>query len=103
MAIYDPESNQHSDGSGSEASFDTDYFIRRLNSGTPVYWKDPEPIPGTDYQVHSIRKQSDKEAYITYNGGVSEAEVFAHELSTTEPDLEDLTDFDEWVAYTNKP
>lgn len=44
-----------------------------------LYWNDPEPIEGNDYEIDSLINKGDI-YLITYNDGSSEAEVFGHEL-----------------------
>jgi hypothetical protein len=46
----------------------------------PLYWHDPDPIEGNDYRVTSLQIISEEMARITYNQGLSEAEVFLREL-----------------------
>ena len=43
-------------------------------------WNDPDPIEGNDYRITSRIKYEDDTSLITYNDGLSEAEVFDHEI-----------------------
>ena len=43
-------------------------------------WNDPNPIEGNDYCITSRIKYEDDTSLITYNDGLSEAEVFDHEI-----------------------
>jgi len=59
-------------------------------SNKTLIWNDPDPIEGNDYTItfmdEMIEKADDLEndelmpILIQYNGGMSEAEVFLHEL-----------------------
>lgn len=44
-----------------------------------LYWNDPLPIEGNDYEVNSLFNNGDI-YIITYNSGQSEAEVLGSEL-----------------------
>lgn len=64
-----------------------EYIYRHFKNGGEVIWNDPDPIEGNDYRVTYIEDISNDEMadrftpiLIHYNGGVSEAEVFLHEL-----------------------
>ena len=46
-----------------------------------LYWNDPEQIKGNDYKVITYDDNLDDEtAFITYNNGLSEANVYISEL-----------------------
>ena len=45
-----------------------------------LYWNDPEPIKGNDYEVSSLIRIGDDMCLIEYNDGQSEAEVLTEEL-----------------------
>ena len=40
-----------------------------------------DPINGNDYKIVSIKELNDEIALIQYNQGLSEAEVFLHEIN----------------------
>lgn len=50
-----------------------------------LYWHDPDPIEGNDYMITSLRPIGEEIAYITYNKGLSKAEVYLSELSPDPP------------------
>lgn len=57
-----------------------------VENNTPLVWNDPDPIPGNDYNISYIEPigddfDSDTPIMIQYNGGISEAEVYASEIS----------------------
>lgn len=49
-----------------------------------LVWNDPEPIIGNDYTISFIEELGDLDddypIFIKYNKGVSEAEVYLHEI-----------------------
>ena len=46
-----------------------------------LYWNDPDPIEGVNYEVDRLTASANEDMYdILYNNGNSEAEVFGHEL-----------------------
>ena len=54
-------------------------LIETVKTGR-LYWNDPDPIEGNDYKVTSIQVYNSEMSMITYNDGVSEAEVYNSEL-----------------------
>ena len=47
-----------------------------------LIWNDPDYIEGNDYRIVSIEVINDEIAFIKYNQGLSEAEVFLSEIVT---------------------
>ena len=59
---------------------------KAISNNIPLVWNDPDPIKGNDYTISYIQDiDDDFDEYtpilIQYNNGVSEAEVFLHEIS----------------------
>lgn len=50
-----------------------------------LYWNDPDPIQGINYEVTTLKHLQDNIYYITYNNGSSYSEVYAHELEVRKP------------------
>jgi hypothetical protein len=54
--------------------------------GKSLFWNDPDPIEGNDYQISFIEDvrgfERDTPILIQYNDGGSEAQVFLHEIVT---------------------
>ncbi len=61
------------------------YTLSQLNeelqNGVTLIWNDPDQIDGNDYTIVSMKEINDEIALIQYNQGLSEAEVFIHEIS----------------------
>jgi hypothetical protein len=51
-------------------------------SSETLVWNDPDYIEGNDYRIVSMKVINDETALIQYNQGMSEAEVFLHEIVT---------------------
>jgi hypothetical protein len=51
-------------------------------SSETLVWNDPDYIEGNDYRIVSMKVINDEIALIQYNQGLSEAEVFLHEIVT---------------------
>ena len=47
-----------------------------------LIWNDPDYIEGNDYRIVSMEVINDEIAFIKYNQGLSEAEVFLSEIVT---------------------
>lgn len=47
-----------------------------------LIWNDPDPIEGIDYTIVSLQQLNDEMAFIQYNHGLSEAEVYLDEIVT---------------------
>lgn len=56
-------------------------LTQELKNGATLVWNDPDPIEGNDYTIVSIKELNDEIALIQYNQGLSEAEVFLHEIN----------------------
>jgi hypothetical protein len=61
-------------------------LIEAIEYKKPLIWNDPEPIEGNDYTISWIEGiTSDIDVLdpilIQYNNGLSEAQVFLHEIS----------------------
>lgn len=59
--------------------------VKAYKEGTPIYWNDPDPIKGNDYKISFLEEldeapDADYPILIEYNKGVSEAEVYLHEI-----------------------
>jgi hypothetical protein len=53
---------------------------QELKNGATLVWNDPDYIKNNDYTIFSIKELNDEIALIQYNQGLSEAEVFLHEI-----------------------
>jgi|Laugresu1bdmlbsd_1035121.scaffolds.fasta_scaffold06652_6 hypothetical protein len=56
-------------------------LTQELKNGATLVWNDPDYIEGNDYKIVSIKELNDEIALIQYNQGLSEAEVFLHEIN----------------------
>jgi hypothetical protein len=56
-------------------------LTQELKNGATLVWNDPDPIEDNDYKIVSIKELNDEIALIQYNQGLSEAEVFLHEIN----------------------
>ena len=59
---------------------DPDYWVKALFSEFNSYWNDPSPIEGNNYKINSLRNMGEDVFGITYNNGISEAEVYKNEI-----------------------
>jgi hypothetical protein len=58
---------------------------KAIENKVPLVWNDPDPIPGNDYNICYIEEltddiDNDSPILIQYNDGVSEAQVYLHEI-----------------------
>ena len=56
-------------------------LTQEFKNGATLVWNDPDYIEDNDYKIVSIKELNDEIALIQYNQGLSEAEVFLHEIN----------------------
>lgn len=63
----------------------TEQIRQALKDNKVLIWNDPDPIKGNDYTISFIEEIDDEFEYgtpilIQYNKGLSETQVFLHEI-----------------------